>query len=167
MVWLYRFRAFFAIPISKNILVRKIGGTLGGGQNYVQHSAYGEILAFGACALLSLALVQKWGRIFPHWVPFLAEKRVPRWILITGGWIATCMTAPMGLLAMFGSVMQALSLAEGPVSFNDTGLMVSIVYGSWLLLGHCTRWSYLVLSAANKNQVLTVWQIIISITNQC
>jgi hypothetical protein len=123
----------FPYPLLK--IYWSIGGALGGGQNFGDHTAFGEILVFGASALLSLALVQRWGRIFPRWVPFFAGKKVPRWILITGGWIAACMTAPMGLLAIFGALMQALGLADGPVRFDGNGLMVSMVYGGWLLLG--------------------------------
>jgi len=127
------FMLSFPYPLLK--IYWSLGGTLGGGQNFGHHSAYGEVLVFGASALLSLALVQRWGRIFPRWVPFFSGKKVPRWILITGGWIATCMTAPMGFLAIFGSVMQGLGLADGPVRFDGNGLMVSIVYGGWMLLG--------------------------------
>ncbi|MFC0274972.1 hypothetical protein ACFFIX_27100 [Metabacillus herbersteinensis] len=123
----------FPYPMLK--IYWSLGGTLGGGQSFSQHSAYGEILVFGACALLSLALVQKWGRIFPRWVPFFAGKKIPRFILITGGWVAACLTVPMGFLAIFGYLMQAIGLADGPVSFDGTGLMVFIVYGEWLLLG--------------------------------
>ena len=123
----------FPYPLLK--IYWSLGGTLWGGQNFGHYSAFGEILVFGASALLSLALVQRWGRIFPRWVPFFAGKKVPRWIFIIGGWIAACMTAPMGLLAIFGASMQALGLADGPVRLDGNGLMVSMVYGGWLLLG--------------------------------
>ncbi|WP_082083617.1 hypothetical protein [Paenibacillus beijingensis] len=81
----------FPYPLLK--IYWSLGGTLWGGQNFGHHSAFGKILVFGASALLSLALVQRWGRIFPRWVPFFAGKKVPRWIFIIGGWIAACMTA--------------------------------------------------------------------------
>ena len=32
--------------------------------------------------LLPLALVHSWGRIWPRWVPLLAGRRVPRWLLL-------------------------------------------------------------------------------------
>ncbi|USK35153.1 hypothetical protein LIT25_07485 [Bacillus sp. F19] len=123
----------FPYPLLK--LYWSFGGTLGGGQNFNQHSAYGEIIVFGVCALLCLALVQKWGRIFPSWVPFISGKKVPRFILITGGWVTASMTVSMGFLAILGSLMEVLGLADGPMNFDDTGLLVSMVYGGWLLLG--------------------------------
>ncbi|WP_255258146.1 hypothetical protein [Bacillus sp. AFS018417] len=133
----------FPYPLLK--LYWSFGGTLGGGQNFSQHSAYGEMLVFGACALLCLALVQKWGRIFPKWVPFVAGKKVPRFILITGGWVAASMTVSMGFLAILGSLLEVLGLSNGPMSFDDEGLLVSIVYGGWLLLGIAitgATWNY-------------------------
>ena len=123
----------FPYPLLK--IYWSFGGTLGGGQNFGHHTAYGETLLFSANALLSLALVQKWGRTFPLWMPFLAGKKFPRWIPITGGWIATCMIAPMGFLAIFGTFMQILGFTDGPVPFDSNTLMVFIVYGNWLLLG--------------------------------
>ncbi|GAB3766678.1 hypothetical protein GCM10028864_63280 [Microlunatus parietis] len=35
--------------------------------------------------LLPLALVHRWGRIWPFWVPGLAGRRIPRWLLIIPG----------------------------------------------------------------------------------
>ncbi|NRQ40277.1 hypothetical protein HII36_51915 [Nonomuraea sp. NN258] len=38
-------------------------------------------------AVLSLALVHNWGQTFPAWTPFLAGRRVPRWLLLTPAWL--------------------------------------------------------------------------------
>ncbi|MFC6017919.1 hypothetical protein ACFP2T_17090 [Plantactinospora solaniradicis] len=38
-----------------------------------------------AGVLLPLALVHRWGRVFPRWVPLLAGRRVPRWLLLGPG----------------------------------------------------------------------------------
>ncbi|MBF9132580.1 hypothetical protein I0C86_27035 [Plantactinospora sp. S1510] len=38
-----------------------------------------------AGVLLPLALVHRWGRVFPGWVPVLAGRRVPRWLLLGPG----------------------------------------------------------------------------------
>jgi hypothetical protein len=35
-----------------------------------------------AGTLLPLALVHSWGRVLPRWVPLLAGRRVPRWLLL-------------------------------------------------------------------------------------
>lgn len=110
----------FPYPLLK--IYWSLGGDLGGGQRFGHHAAYGEIVVFGACALLSLSLVQKWGQIFP------------RWVLITGGWTAACLTAPMGLLALFGSLMQLFGL-EGPVPLDGSAWIVAVVYIGWLFLG--------------------------------
>lgn len=32
--------------------------------------------------VLPLALVQSWGRVFPRWMPVLADRQVPRWLLL-------------------------------------------------------------------------------------
>ena len=47
----------------------------------------GSVLMFEAGFLLAgtllpLALVHSWGRVFPRWVPLLAGRRVPRWLLL-------------------------------------------------------------------------------------
>jgi hypothetical protein len=36
----------------------------------------GAALAVGG-AILTLGLVQRWGEVFPRWIPFLGGKRVP------------------------------------------------------------------------------------------
>jgi len=142
----YGYAAFvlsFPYPLLK--LYWSLGGTLWGGKSFAQHSAYGEILVFGINALLSLALVQKWGRVFPNWFPIFSGKRVPRWLLITGGWIAASMTITLGLLVIFGSIMQALGLEEGPVGTGGNPWLITIVYGNWFLLGismGAATWSY-------------------------
>jgi hypothetical protein len=101
------------------------GGNLAGVHESGHHAAYGEIVLFGANALLSLALVQKWGRIFP------------RWVLIVGGWTATCATVPFGFLAIFGSLMQLIGF-DGPIPSDESAWLVSLVYGEWLFLGLAT-----------------------------
>lgn len=132
----YGYAAFvlsFPYPLLK--IYWSLGGPLWGGNSFAHNSAYGEIIVFGISALLSLALVQKWGRVFPNWFPIFSGKRVPRWLLITGGWIAASMTTTLGILAIFGSILQALGLEEGPVGTGGNPWIVSFVYVNWLLLG--------------------------------
>jgi hypothetical protein len=63
----------------------------------------GSVLAFEAGFLLAgtvlpLALVHVWGRVFPAWVPLLAARRVPRWVLLGPAFaIAGGMTAYFGV----------------------------------------------------------------------
>jgi hypothetical protein len=84
-------------------------------------------------ALLTLGLVQRWGEIFPRWVPFLAGTRVPpalaiipasivaaslvsggltavymRWAdYVSGAWIAN----PLALFPVWGVALGAATLA--------------------------------------------------------
>ncbi|MBE1487405.1 hypothetical protein [Plantactinospora soyae] len=50
-----------------------------------------------AGVLLPLALVHPWGRVFPRWVPLLAGRRVPRWLLLGPGF-----GLGLGLTVYFG-----------------------------------------------------------------
>ncbi|MGW5687254.1 hypothetical protein [Nonomuraea sp. NPDC003754] len=50
-----------------------------------------------AGVLLPLALVHGWGKVWPHWVPFLAGRGVPRWLVVGPGFaIAGAMLAYFG-----------------------------------------------------------------------
>jgi hypothetical protein len=51
-----------------------------------------------AGTLLPLALIHRWGRIWPAWVPLWAGRPVPRWIVLGPG-----MMMSLGLLAYFGA----------------------------------------------------------------
>lgn len=51
-----------------------------------------------AGTVLPLALVHSWGRVFPRWVPLLAGRRVPRWLVLGPAFgIAGGMTAYFGV----------------------------------------------------------------------
>lgn len=50
-----------------------------------------------AAVVLPLALVHRWGRIWPAWVPGLRGRRVPRMLLVVGGAVLG-----VGLVAYFG-----------------------------------------------------------------
>lgn len=84
----------------------------------------GEVSALVVGFLLALALTMPWGR------------RLPRWLVLTAGWLVSGVLLSTGALAVFGTLSQLVGLTDGPVP-TDTGsvLMVSAVYGSWLLLG--------------------------------
>jgi hypothetical protein len=83
----------------------------------------GEVISFATAGALALGLVQGWGRV------------LPRWMLVVGGWAATVPLVTMGAVAGFGSLAQGLGLIDGPVRFDNGTWIVSVVYGSWLLLG--------------------------------
>jgi hypothetical protein len=77
--------------------------------------AAGSLLLFEAGFLLAgtvlpLALVYRWGRLFPGWVPLLAGRAVPRWLVLGPALgIAVGMTAYFGV----GTVQLAVQTLTG------------------------------------------------------
>jgi hypothetical protein len=64
--------------------------------------AVGTLLLFEAGFMLAgtvlpLALVHRWGRVFPRWTPWLAGRRVPRWLVL-----APALGLGAGMSAYFG-----------------------------------------------------------------
>lgn len=67
--------------------------------------AGGSVLLFEAGFLLAgtvlpLALVYRWGRVFPGWVPLLARRGVPRWLVL-----GPALALGVGMTAYFGVTM--------------------------------------------------------------
>jgi hypothetical protein len=60
---------------------------------------------------------------------------LPRWLLIAGGCVSAGALISMGALVFFGLLSSALGLTNGPATLNGAGLLVALVYGSWLALG--------------------------------
>jgi hypothetical protein len=70
--------------------------------------AGGTLLLFEAGFLLAgtvlpLALVYRWGRVFPGWVPLLAGRGVPRWLVL-----GPALGLGVGMTAYFGVAMVQL-----------------------------------------------------------
>jgi hypothetical protein len=85
---------------------------LGFGTNLVPVSV--SLLLFEAGFLLAgtvlpLALVYRWGRVFPGWVPLLAGRGVPRWLVL-----GPALGIAAGLTAYFG--MGTAQLAVGTLT---------------------------------------------------
>jgi hypothetical protein len=57
-----------------------------------------------AGTVLPLALVYRWGRVFPAWVPLLAGRGVPRWLVL-----GPALTLGVGMTAYFGVTMVELT----------------------------------------------------------
>ncbi len=55
--------------------------------------------------VLPLALVYRWGRVFPRWVPLLAGRGVPRWLVL-----GPALALGAGLTAYFGATMVWLAV---------------------------------------------------------
>ena len=48
--------------------------------------------------LLTLGLVQRWGEVFPRWIPFLAGKRVPPALAIVPASLVSILVTTAGLM---------------------------------------------------------------------
>jgi hypothetical protein len=124
--WLGYAVGVLAVPYPLLKVYWALGGTIAAtaiAGTSVEGFPIGEIVGFSVVALVGLALTAPWGRI------------VPRWALLPAGWVPTGALVTMGALAGFGSLAQALKIVEGPARVDDGGWIVTVVYGSWLLLG--------------------------------
>lgn len=117
-------------------------------------AAAGTLLAFEACFLLAgvllpLALVHSWGRVFPRWVPWLAGRRVPRWLPLgpafgIGG----------GLTFYFGaSILKfAAAIVNGTWDQNGTSLPMAFF---WVAMPAYLLWGLGLTTAAVAYRDLT------------
>jgi hypothetical protein len=55
-----------------------------------------------ACALLTLGFVRPWGVIFPRWIPYLGDRRVPPALAIAPAALAAFLLTNMSLLHLLG-----------------------------------------------------------------
>ncbi|MEU6204483.1 hypothetical protein ABZ814_12955 [Micromonospora musae] len=86
-----------------------------------------EIGLLLAGVLLPLALVHRWGEVWPGWVPLLAGRRIPRLLLLVPGF-----GLGAGIVAYFG--MGMVQVSSGSVSeFSDAFLWVAM--SAYLTLG--------------------------------
>jgi hypothetical protein len=82
---------------------------LGFGSNLLQLSASLVLFEAGfmlAGTVLPLALVYRWGRVFPGWVPLLSGRGVPRWLVL-----GPALGIAAGLTAYFGITTIELAVA--------------------------------------------------------
>jgi hypothetical protein len=90
------------------------------------------ILAIVA-SLFALALVQSWGQIFPKWVPFVKNQKVPRWLLLIPGW-------SIGFITVMVSISTIFQLLGFLPRGNPEGLaywVYGITYGGLFIWGVC------------------------------
>lgn len=78
-----------------------------------------------AGTLLPLALVHRWGRIWPPWVPLLAGRSVPRWIVLGPG-----MMISLGLLAYFG-IGGLTAVLLGKTAGHPVAVVEIVAYVVW------------------------------------
>lgn len=122
--WLGHLAAALAVPYPALKLYWAAGGQMAASSmGRPEGFPVGEVVCFGAAALLALALVHRWGRV------------LPRWLLTAGGCVAAGALVSMGVLAGFGTAAQVLGVVSGPARWSHNGWLVALVYGSWLALG--------------------------------
>lgn len=80
-----------------------------------------EIGMLLAGVLLPMALVHRWGRIWPAWVPLLAGRTIPRLLLLVPGF-----GLGAGLVAYFGMGFVQLAATGSASQFSDTFLVVAL-----------------------------------------
>ena len=102
---------FDGIPLNGSVVVFEVGFLLAG-------------------TLLPLALVYRWGRVWPRWTLFLAGRRVPRWLVL--GPAAVFST---GLVVYFG-----IALAQMIVSPVSGGSLPSAFY--WVAVPAYWAWGW-------------------------
>lgn len=74
-----------------------------------------------AGTLLPLALVHRWGRIWPAWVPLLAGRPVPRWVVLGPGLMMS-----VGLLVYFG-----IGGVTAAIVGDTSGVLAIGTYTAW------------------------------------
>jgi hypothetical protein len=63
-------------------------------------------------AILTLGLVQRWGEVFPRWIPFLSGKRVPIWLAVIPASLVAVIVTNAGLMFVRLTLDGALAFAE-------------------------------------------------------
>lgn len=134
--WLGYLGVLFALPYPVIKTNWALGGTIG--LDYPDPARDGFTsgwLAVPAALIgivLSLALVHRWGRIWPRWVPGLAGRPTPRWLLLFGGWFGTALLFTMGPA---GSATALADLISGTSPNAIAGMHYwpgALFYASWM-----------------------------------
>jgi hypothetical protein len=95
-----------------------------------------------AGAILTLGLVQKWGEIFPRWIPFLRGRRVPIWLAVVPASLVSVLVTTAGLMFVRLTLTGKLGmiLGEGVLSAeNWAALAPELLWPVWgVALGAAT-----------------------------
>lgn len=79
-------------------------------------------------ALLTLALIQKWGEVFPKWCLFLSGKRIPVWLVATPATVAAIVITVAGFKT---TIQMIFGLVDRSIVINAT---------NWAELGPIFLW---------------------------
>ncbi len=93
-------------------------------------------------AILTLGLVQRWGEVFPRWIPFLAGRRVPIWLAVVPASLVSVLVTAAGLMFVRLTLTGKLGaiLGEGVLSAeNWAALAPELLWPLWgVALGAAT-----------------------------
>lgn len=104
--WAAYAAAVLALPYGVSRLAWAMGIPLGVTEEFLKGGltsgagALSEVLFAGLCfggAVLTLGLVQRWGEVFPRWIPWLAGRRVPVSMAVVPGAAAAILLTQAGL----------------------------------------------------------------------
>ncbi|TQF04616.1 hypothetical protein E6W39_23285 [Kitasatospora acidiphila] len=112
------------------------GGGIGRPGVYTEGFPVMETMLLVGGVVLSLALVRPWGRTFPIWVPFLADRRVPRLLPVAAGVGLSGALVLQGMIPAFAAVNHLLGGPKLPFdSGSANSWVILLVYGGWALFG--------------------------------
>lgn len=103
------------------------------------------ILAIVA-SVFALAFVRSWGQILPKWMPFVKNRKVPRWLLLIPGW-------SVGFITVMVSISTIFQLLGFLPRGNPEGLaywVYGITYGGLFIWGVCIFFATLSYQYRNK-----------------
>jgi hypothetical protein len=93
-------------------------------------------------AILTLGLVQRWGEVFPRWIPFLRGRRVPIWFAVVPASLVSVLVTTAGLMFVRLTLTGKLGaiLGEGVLSAeNWAALAPELLWPVWgVALGAAT-----------------------------
>jgi len=95
-----------------------------------------------AGTVLPLALVYRWGRVFPRWVPLVSRRQVPRWLVL-----GPALVVGVGLTAYFGmtTVRLAVQTLDGTWEQGGGSLPLSFF---WVAVPAYLTWGVGLVAAA-------------------
>lgn len=72
-------------------------------------------------SILTMGLVQRWGEVFPRWIPFLAGRRVPPALAIVPATLVSVAVTVASISIWRGAAAQGLDLELGPDTWGPAG----------------------------------------------
>jgi hypothetical protein len=117
-------------------LLAQLGVGFGG--NLLRVGGAGLLFEAGfllAGIVLPLALVYRWGRVFPRWVPLLARRGVPRWLIL-----APALGLGAGMTAYFGVTMVMLAAQTLTGTWEHRGFGSEPLWFWWVAVPAYLAW---------------------------